>query len=1833
MKFPLGPLGPRSGLFLCVFGLLSSFPANAQTRHYSSLHRDGERALPQTLKAGAAVRARLAANRSGISLAVADFDADGTADLVTGYATSTGGALLLQRGSPIAFAPTPAEWAMTAAGQLVAPFSATAEAIETPVRPDFLTSADIHGRGHADILLAARNDTSIYLLIGDGRGAFSAPQPLPLSGRISSLAVWRSGPANTIVAGVCGPSGCGLQFIDQAGITLAFVPTSGPVIALQVASLDNGSLNDIAFIAGQKVAILDGESVLSGKPRVEPVPASSAVALATGHFAYDRRGLTQLAVLGADGTLHVLARTGVITTAPTVADGQRHRSESNFSHYVPQVPVSLAGVSWEEVETDLGVAPSSNSGEPALLLRGRLSGGGYDDLAILAAGQFITVAHPFSVNNGIGSTPPQITTDSTSGPVTAALATRIGADARQSVVTANGSFHPNVALIAVNKTFTVNTTFDALDDLTTAGRCTTAIQCTLRDAVGMANKDSANGQTKMDTINIPAGTYTLSANNGSATDSQGSKNIHLNIEASTNLVGAGSASTIINANFVDKVFSCNSGVVNAQAPFDIYFTNLTIRNGLNPNPRGTGANYFGGNMDFESMGPGNITFNNVILTGGYVPLEEGGGLLASNVNDSSVGPSTEGLVEVDNSTISNNNTPEFGGGLWIGPGLALTMTGSVVSGNKAVGSLNTSDPSHNGAGGGIIAYGVSNSGTTTITNSTFSGNTATESGGAAEIMRGLTMSGTTVSGNTAGSFGGGFYLQPGTSPNSILTSTFTGNALVGDATHTYGGPYQVDGGAICVDAGNTATGTNIAQLGLHYSRIHGNTATANATGLGVVCSGTATATTNVDASDNWWGCNAAATGAGCDTAFKPNPIATQVLTLSPYTTLALTLNATTFTAGATITGTGSLGQDSNSTVYTGANDAAYAAVPATLTIVQNGGGTTNSGATALSSTAAISTSATANAAGTGTATVTVDGASVSKTFTVTIADMTITGVHTGNFRAGDSADTYTLTATNSGTSSTGGTVTVVDTLPSVLTATAISGTGWTCTLATLTCTRSDALTSTSSYPAITVTVSVSSVAAGTYTNTATVSGGGETTTSNDTSTDATIIVGLPTIAEAFSPTSVGPGTNSAVTFTLGNPSANSVSLTGVAFSDTLPGTLKVSTPNGASTTCTSGVVTATAASSSISLSGATIAAGATCTVTVNVTSASTGTFTNVTGAVTATNSNAGGTASATLTVVVTPTKLVYTTPPATPINVGGNAGTITIALEDANNNVAAANSTSSVTVTVTGPASYSQTYTNTASSGIVTFVLGGVSLSTQGTYTYTATSTGLTPAAPTEAVVAPPTISAVFSPSTIAPNATSTLTFTLGNPAGNPVTLSGVAFTNALPSGLTIASPNGAGTTCTGGSLSAAAGSTSMSLSGASITTGATCTVSVNVTGSAMTTYNDTSSSVTATNSASGTTASASLTITVTPTKLVFTQSPATPIAAGTNAGTIRIALEDGANNVATNNSSSNVTVTVTGPSGYSQPYSATPSNGVVTFNLSSVALTAAGTYTYTATSSGLTQAAATEVVNAAAASSLQVAGPASSAAPGQAGTYVVTAIDSFGNIATGFTGTVTITSSDSAATLPSPYTFVSGDNGVHSFTVTLNTSGTQTVTATAGALTGSQTGIVVANDLWVLNANNTLARLSDLGSQTTTAGSAGTAGAFGALAVDNAGNIWSVENGLSTVNKYSSTGAVVSVAGSSAAGVNLPVAIAIDGLGQVWVANTNNSVSQLSPSGAAVTPSTGYQSGALNAPTGVIVDPSGSVWLTNSGNNSVTKIIGAGVPVVAPTITGTINKTLGTRP
>jgi probable HAF family extracellular repeat protein len=144
----------------------------------------------------------------------------------------------------------------------------------------------------------------------------------------------------------------------------------------------------------------------------------------------------------------------------------------------------------------------------------------------------------------------------------------------------------------------------------------------------------------------------------------------------------------------------------------------------------------------------------------------------------------------------------------------------------------------------------------------------------------------------------------------------------------------------------------------------------------------------------------------------------------------------------------------------------------------------------------------------------------------------------------------------------------------------------------------------------------------------------------------------------------------------------------------------------------------------------------------------------------------------------------------------------------------------------------------------------------------------------------------------------------------------------------------------------------------------------------------------------------------------------------------------------------------------------ASSDNGSHTFT--KVVLKTAGMQTITVTDTVATLVKGTDnvTVNPNKATRFIVSAP-SSVTQGVSFTVTVKALDAYGNIATGYLGTVNFTSSDQSAVLPANYQFQSTDAGVHHFTVTFNTTGTQSLTVTDTAnstITGSDKTIHVTS-------------------------------------------------------------------------------------------------------------------------------------------------------------------------
>ncbi|MBI2346090.1 MAG: DUF4215 domain-containing protein [Deltaproteobacteria bacterium] len=189
-----------------------------------------------------------------------------------------------------------------------------------------------------------------------------------------------------------------------------------------------------------------------------------------------------------------------------------------------------------------------------------------------------------------------------------------------------------------------------------------------------------------------------------------------------------------------------------------------ILKGGNPGDNSGGAINNGGTLAIEKCTISNNT------SGG-----QGGGAIDTN----------SGILTISNSTISHNTTSENGGGLR-GNSSTLTITNSIISGNSAkrggaiysaasTMTLNGSTISQNTStlyGGGILAEV---SGTLTMKNSTIRDNSATapyDGGGLYGGGTTVTVGNSTVAKNT-GDRGGGIYQSGGTV--TIRNSTIGGN--------------------------------------------------------------------------------------------------------------------------------------------------------------------------------------------------------------------------------------------------------------------------------------------------------------------------------------------------------------------------------------------------------------------------------------------------------------------------------------------------------------------------------------------------------------------------------------------------------------------------------------------------------------------------------------------------------------------------------------------------------------------------------------------------------------------------------------------------------------------------------------------------------------------------------------------------------------------------------------------------------------------------------------------------------------------------------------------------
>jgi uncharacterized repeat protein (TIGR01451 family) len=289
--------------------------------------RDG-RDLPAAYTGGSHAVEELASEATPLSLATADFDEDGVADLACGYAAAKGGVVSLHRGDAVSVYPnSPASVASAPIlpGRLRSPFLLAAMAIETPGVPSFLAASDFNRDGHFDLASAQSGGNKIYLYYGDGGGNFDVPVMIALPGKVTAFAsadVNRIDGVDELVVAVSDSKGARLLVYESQVLAVSGQPESLPLPsearAIAIAQIGDDYLIDIVVAAGRDLLIISGvenKAHAAGRiaaPRLSvdhriTLPAQ-IVAVATGDYTGGHN--LEIASLTSDGALHIYGREG-----------------------------------------------------------------------------------------------------------------------------------------------------------------------------------------------------------------------------------------------------------------------------------------------------------------------------------------------------------------------------------------------------------------------------------------------------------------------------------------------------------------------------------------------------------------------------------------------------------------------------------------------------------------------------------------------------------------------------------------------------------------------------------------------------------------------------------------------------------------------------------------------------------------------------------------------------------------------------------------------------------------------------------------------------------------------------------------------------------------------------------------------------------------------------------------------------------------------------------------------------------------------------------------------------------------------------------------------------------------------------------------------------------------------------------------------------------------------------------------------------------------------------------------------------------------------------------
>ncbi|HKQ06987.1 MAG TPA: BACON domain-containing carbohydrate-binding protein [Blastocatellia bacterium] len=386
------------------------------------------------------------------ALATADFDEDGVADLVCGYAEGDGGLLVLHRGNADSIYADSVKAAERTPGASfgIAPFVSPARLATVSEAADFLSVGDFDADGHWDAVTAMRGGQTLNFLMGDGAGGFRAARQIALPGRITAMIagdVNRRDGLDDLVVAVSSADGPQALIYESPRGAFRAVPEMfalpDEATALALGRFDDDAATDIAVAAGRALLVIYGRDrrlSLDAEARARVADAtlqrralpSTIRALTVGDFTGNH--IDDLAALTGDGLLHLFSRDGnADTQSPTPALAR-----------------------WQSRVTEVGA-------EVTQLLRARLSSDAADSLLMIAP-----QARQLRVFQG-GPRPASAATGQTmlasldvDADVAAVLPMRLNADALNDLVIFKSAANPlAIVQTQAQATFTVTNTEDA----------------------------------------------------------------------------------------------------------------------------------------------------------------------------------------------------------------------------------------------------------------------------------------------------------------------------------------------------------------------------------------------------------------------------------------------------------------------------------------------------------------------------------------------------------------------------------------------------------------------------------------------------------------------------------------------------------------------------------------------------------------------------------------------------------------------------------------------------------------------------------------------------------------------------------------------------------------------------------------------------------------------------------------------------------------------------------------------------------------------------------------------------------------------------------------------------------------------------------------------------------------------------------------------------------------------------------------------------------------------------------------------------------------------------